>query len=99
MKYKKFYFGELSSKILENLDEEHKSKMNFLIKELKHGSWTKRQIKRQKSSILSNIALYTVLMDNGLPSDEAKELVKEYSFYKAGKAHDLLATFFHIPGF
>ena len=99
MKYKKFYFGKLSPKILEHLDEEHKSKMNFLIKELEHGSWTERQIKRQKSSILPNIALYKVLMDNDIPSVEAKELVKEYSFYKAGKAHDLLATFFRIPGF
>ena len=97
MKYKKFYFGKLSSKILENLDEEHKSKMNFLIKELEHGSWTERQIKRQKSSILPNIALYKVLMDNDIPSVEAKELVKEYSFYKAGKAHDLLATFSVSP--
>ena len=35
MKYKKFYFGKISPKILEKLDEEHSCKMRLLIEELK----------------------------------------------------------------
>lgn len=99
MKYKKFYSGKLDSKILENLDREHKNKMNLLIKEIERGSWTVKQRKRQKSSIISNIALYKVLSDNGIPAYEAKELVKEYSFHIAEKVHGVLSALFHIPGF
>lgn len=73
--------------------------MKQLIKEINQGSWTEKQKKRQKRSIISNIALYRCFIDKGLSKNEAKELVKEYSFYVAQKAHKLLKTFFHIPGF
>lgn len=99
MKYKKFYSGKLSLGILEKLDNEHRIKMKLLVEELKHGSWTVSQIKRQKSSILPNIALYKVFMDNGISKNEAQELVKEYAFYRAEKAHNILSAFFRIPGF
>lgn len=106
MKYKRFYSrrgfvdsGKLTPQILEHIDAAHKEKMQLLIQELDHGAWTKKQKKRQKSSIISNIALYKTFIDNGIPAQEAKELVKEYSFYIAGKAHRILNTLFHIPGF
>ena len=99
MTYQKFYFGKLDAQILKNIDAEHKTKMKQLIKEINQGSWTEKQKKRQKSSILSNIALYQCFLDKGLSKNKAKELVKEYSFYVAQKVHKLLKTFFHIPGF
>lgn len=99
MTYKKFYFGKLNAQILKKIDAEHKTKMKQLIKEINQGSWTEKQKKRQKRSIISNIALYRCFIDKGLSKNEAKELVKEYSFYVAQKAHKLLKTFFHIPGF
>mgnify|MGYP000902198033 CR=1 FL=1 len=83
---------------LENIDSEHKAKMELLIEEINLGAWTKKQKKRQKGSIISNIALYRCFIDQGLPKDEAKALVKEYSFHIAEKTHKLLKTFFHIPG-
>ena len=73
--------------------------MKQLIEEVNRGSWTDKQKKKQKSSILSNIALYRCFIDKGFSKNEAKELVKEYSFYIAEKAHKLLKTLFHIPGF
>lgn len=99
MTYKKFYFGKLNAQILKKIDAEHKTKMKQLIKEINQGSWTEKQKKRQKRSIISNIALYRCFIDKGLSKNEAKELVKEYSFYVAQKAHKLLKTFFYIPGF
>ena len=48
----------------------------------------------QKSSIISNIALYKCFIDKGISKNEAKELVKEYSFYIAKKAHKILKIFF-----
>lgn len=99
MTYKKFYFGKLNAQILKNIDAEHKTKMKQLIKKINQGSWTEKQKKRQKRSIISNIALYQCFIDKGLSKNEAKELVKEYLFYVAQKAHKLLKTFFHIPDF
>ena len=99
MKYKKFYSGKLTPHILEHIDAAHKEKMQLLIQELDRGEWTEKQKKRQKSSIISNIALYQTFIDNGIPAQEAKELVKAYSFYIAGKAHRILEALFHIPGF
>ena len=99
MTYERFYFGRLNAQILKDIDAEHKTKMKQLIKEINQGSWTEKQKKRQKNSIISNIALYRCFIDKGLSKNEAKELVKEYSFYIAEKAHKLLKTFFHIPGF
>ena len=98
MTYERFYFGRLNAQILKDIDAEHKTKMKQLIKEINQGSWTEKQKKRQKNSIISNIALYRCFIDKGLSKTEAKELVKEYSFYVAEKAHKLLKTFFHIPG-
>ena len=49
--------------------------------------------------MLFRSALYRCFIDKGLSKNEAKELVKEYSFYVAKKAHKLLKTFFHISGF
>ncbi|WP_329886214.1 L-2-amino-thiazoline-4-carboxylic acid hydrolase [Pseudoramibacter sp. HA2172] len=99
MTYERFYFGKLDPQILKEIDAEHKTKMKQLIEGINRGAWTEKQKKRQKSSIISNIALYRCFIDQGLPKDEAKELVKEYSFHIAQKAHKLLKTFFHIPGF
>ena len=98
MTYKRFYSEKLDSHILENIDAEHKAKMKLLMEEINRGTWTKKQKKRQQDSIISNIALYRCFIDRGLSKNEAKELVKEYSFYVAEKAHKLLKTFFHIPG-
>ena len=56
MTYKKFYFGKLNAQILKKIDAEHKTKMKQLIKEINQGSWTEKQKKRQKRSIISNIA-------------------------------------------
>lgn len=99
MKYKRFYSGKLAPHILERIDAAHKEKMQFLIQELDRGAWTKKQKQRQKASIISNIALYQTFIDKGIPAQEAKELVKEYSFYLAGKFHRILESLFHIPGF
>ena len=99
MTYKRFYFGKLDAHILKDIDVEHKTKMKFLMKEINRGTWTEKQKKRQKNSIISNIALYRCFIAKGFSKNEAKELVKEYSFYIAEKAHKLLKTFFRIPGF
>ena len=56
MTYKRFYFGRVDAQILKDIDAEHKTKMKQLIKEINQGTWTEKQKKRQKSSIISNIA-------------------------------------------
>lgn len=94
MTYKRFYSEKLDSHILENIDAEHKAKMKLLMEEINRGTWTKKQKKRQQNSIISNIALYRCFIDNGISKSKAKELVKEYSFHIARKAHKLLETFF-----
>ncbi len=99
MTYKKFYFGKLDAHILKNIDLEHKTKVKLLMEEINRGKWTKKQKKRQKNSIISNIALYKCFIDKGISKNDAKELVKAYSFYIAEKAHKLLKTLFCIPGF
>ncbi len=99
MKYKKFYSGKLEPRILENLDATYRNQMKLLIKEIDQGPWTKRQRKRQKRSIISNIALYRTFIEYGIAQEDAKKLTKEYSFYIARKAHKVLKTFFYIPGF
>ena len=85
MTYKRFYFGRVDAQILKDIDAEHKTKMKQLIKEINQGTWTEKQKKRQKSSIISNIALYQCFIDKGLLKNEVKELVKEYSFYVAAE--------------
>ena len=99
MTYKRFYSERLDAQILEEIDAEHKKKIRLLIKEINQGSWTEKQKHRQTRSIISNIALYRCFIDKGLSKNKAKELVKEYSFHIAQKAHRLLKTFFYIPGF
>lgn len=99
MRYKKFYSGHLDMQILKDIDMEHKKKMKLLIEEINHASWTEKQKKRQKSSIISNIALYRCFIDKGLSRNEAKRLVRGYSFYIAKKVHRLLKILFYIPGF
>ncbi len=99
MKYKRFYKGRLEPQILETIDAEWKNQMAFIISELDNGSWTKKQKQRQKKNIIPNIALYRSLIKAGLPKDEAKKLVSEYSFHVAEQAHKFLKTLFRIPGF
>lgn len=99
MKYKKFYREKLDSKLLERIDAKHKEKMQFFIRKIERGTWTRKQKNRQKSSILSNIALYKTFIDEGFSDKESYELVKEYSFYRAEKAHGILGALFRIPGF
>ena len=100
MKYKDFYREKLSDEILEHIDDNHRLKMDSLIQRLNNDmSWTNNQKKRQISSILSNIALYQLLIENNISKTEAKELVREYSYYRAHKFNKILKTFFYIPGF
>ena len=99
MKYKKFYREKLDPKLLERIDAKHKEKMQFFIRKIERGTWTRKQKNRQKSSILSNIALYKTFIDEGFSDKESYELVKEYSFYRAEKAHGILGALFRIPGF
>ena len=96
MKYKDFFTGKLSDEILEHIDENHRLKMDSLIQRLNEDmSWTKNQKKRQISSILPNIALYQLLIENNISKSEARELVREYSYYRAHKFNGILKTFFH----
>ncbi len=99
MTYRRFYTGRLDENILKDIDAEHKKKMKLLIEEIDRGAWTKKQKNRQKSSIISNIALYRCLIEKGIAKNEAKELVQEYSFHIANQAHRVLKTLFFIPGF
>ncbi len=99
MTYKKFYQGKLPPHLLERIDAEHKAKMSLLVQKTEHGNWTEKQRKRQKSSILPNIALYQTFLENGIPPEKAKALVRAYSFYKAEKFHGILETLFYLPGF
>ncbi len=99
MKYKRFYQGKVDEKILELIDAEYKNKIEAIIEELKRGAWSDKQRKRQISSIIPNIALYKSFIAKGVSKDEAKKLVKEYSFYKAKRFHNILKTLFYIPGF
>lgn len=99
MKYKQFYKGKLPAQLLERIDGQHKEKMKALIKISEQERWTKKQRKRQQSSILPNIALYQVFIDNEISKEKAKELVKDYSFNLAHKYHNILKTLFIISGF
>ena len=92
MRYGKFYREKLEQDLLERIDAEQKEEMRVLIGKLESGNWTEKQKKRQKSSILSNIALYRTLVENGISKEEAYELVKEHSFYVAKKAHNILGA-------
>ena len=74
MKYKDFFTGKLSDEILEHIDENHRLKMDSLIQRLNEDrSWTKNQKKRQISSILPNIALYQLLIENNISKSEARD--------------------------
>ncbi len=99
MKYRTFYAGKLDARILDTLDEDYQRRMRLLIRKTEEASWTAGQRNRQRKSILSNIALYQTLTEKGIPKQQAKELVQEYSFHIAGKAHKVLQTLFYIPGF
>lgn len=99
MKYGNFYREKLNPELVEQIDAKHKRKMRFLISELDRGDWTKKQKKRQKNSIIPNIALYQIFIENRISKKESQELVKEYSFYVAKKAHCILEKLFRIPGF
>ena len=98
MKYKQFYKGKLPVQLLERIDGQNKEKMKALIRRAEQEGWTKKQRKRQQSNIFPNIALYKVLIDNEISKEKAKELVKDYSFYRARKYHSILKTMFIIPG-
>ncbi|WP_228275378.1 hypothetical protein [Streptococcus equi] len=54
--------------------------------------WTE---KKAKNNIISNIALYRCFIYKGHSKNEAKELVKEYSFCIAEKTHRVLKIFFY----
>ena len=99
MTYKKFYRGQLPAQLLERIDAEHKATMKRLVEKTEQGTWTNKQRKRQKSSILSNIALYQTLTDGGIAKAKAEALVEAYSFSRAEKFHSILRTLFYIPGF
>ncbi len=99
MTYRNFYSKKLDVHILKDLDSKHKRNMKLLIEKIDQGSWTKKQKKRQKNSILSNVALYKTLIEAGIPKEQSYELVKEYSFHVAGKFHGILKALFYIPGF
>ena len=70
MTYKKFYCGKLDAPVLEHIDAAHKKEMKRLIEAIHQGAWTEKQKKRQKSSILSNIALYKSLTGQKLSKNE-----------------------------
>ncbi|MDO4788173.1 MAG: L-2-amino-thiazoline-4-carboxylic acid hydrolase [Johnsonella sp.] len=99
MKFKEFYASCPEANILNHLDEAYEKKMHALIRELDRGEWTENQKKRQKSSILPNIALYKVFMEYGIEKGRARELVRERAYERAGKLHNILKSFFRIPGF
>ena len=99
MRYRDFYCEKLDPKLLESVDSEHKEKMKILIRELERGTWTKKQKHRQRSSILPNIALYQVFIDNGISKEKSYELVKSHSFYVAEKVHKSLRVLSKIPNF
>ena len=99
MRYEKFYSGKLEPHILEHLDDDVRTKRKLLLQEIDKGEWTEKQKIRQRKSIVSNIALYKTLIDKGVSKEDAKELVKEHSFYVAEKFHKVLSSFFRLPGF
>lgn len=99
MKFKDFYASKVDQQIAAHLDEEYKVKKKLLIDKLNRGSWTEKQKKKQQSSILPNIALYQVFLQYGIPKEQARELVRERAYYRAGKAHRVLEKLFHIPKF
>ncbi len=102
MTYKKFYFGKLNAQILKKIDAEHKTKMKQLIKEINQGSWTEKQKKRQKRSIISNIALY-LFMKKGMSGDEiwkSRILSDDGEYYRVDVLKCLWAdtcNFFECP--
>lgn len=98
MKYEKFYRGKVGASVSRDLDAAHREMMTALLSEAERGAWTKAQKRRQRKSILPNVALYRVLIERGVPKEEAKQLVERYSFHLAHKAHKLLKAFFFLPG-
>ncbi len=99
MKFKDFYSCEVEEHILENIDEEYRRNMDILIKKLDQGTWTQKQKKKQKSSILPNIALYKTFLQYGIPKERARELVRKRAYFRAEKAHNVLSKFFRLPKF
>lgn len=99
MKLKKFYKGKLDASLLNRLNGLYSQKMQVLLIKLENGSWTKKQIERQKKSILPKIALYQVFIEEGLKKEEARELVRLYAYHIAHKINKTLKALFHIPGF
>lgn len=99
MKLKDFYKGKLEAQLLERIDGLYSQKMQVLLYKVQNGSWTKNQIKRQEKSILPKIALYFVLIEEGLTKEKARELVRLYSYHIARKLNKVLKNSFRIPGF
>lgn len=99
MKLKKFYCGKLNENVLMNIDEDYKSRIKYLVGNLDGGPWNRKQNKKQESSILPNIALYQILQERGFSKPESLELVREYSYFQAEKAHKILKKLFFLPKF
>ena len=94
MKLKKFYCGKLNENVLMNIDEDYKNRIKYLVGNLDGGPWNRKQNKKQESSILPNIALYQILQERGFSKPESLELVREYSYFQAEKAHKILKKLF-----
>lgn len=99
MKLKAFYASSPEAKLFNDLDAVCAGKRKALTRELDSGEWTKDQKKRQKSSILPNIALYKSFLEYGIERGRARELVRERAYYRAGRFHTILKIFFRIPRF
>lgn len=99
MKLKDFYSSKIDNSYLIHLEEDYMNNMNELLRELNQGEWSQAQKKRQKSSILPNIALYKTFQQYYISKEEAKELVRERAFYRAEQGHKILRFLFFIPKF
>lgn len=99
MKLRKFYASKVDPHILERIDEFYRKHLCDLARKLEKGTWSAKQKKWQRRSILPNIALYQTFLQYAIEKEEALELVRARAYHKAEKLHSILKKLFCIPQF
>lgn len=99
MKLRKFYASKVDPHILERIDEFYRKHLCDLARKWEKGTWSAKQKKWQRRSILPNIALYQTFLQYAIEKEEALELVRARAYHKAEKLHSILKKLFCIPQF
>ncbi|MDO5708409.1 MAG: L-2-amino-thiazoline-4-carboxylic acid hydrolase [Andreesenia angusta] len=99
MKLSKFYKSKIGKEYVQNIDRRYRENFENMIDSIEGDNWTKKQKKKQKSSIIPILALYKTFIDFGFSKEDAKELSRLWIYNTSEKAHKILYKTFNFPKF